>query len=385
MKRCRWFGLALAFFLLAGAGAAECAAAQPFENSLGVSHHFTLEERQDAKDIAAIRTAGFRLIRYDMDWTMVENQKGRYDFHVFDRLLSQMEGQGVRVLFILDYGNPLYGGKAVRTDEARAAFSRFAAAAAARYKGRSVGWEIWNEPNQEQFWPPRPDVYEYMKLVIDTATAMRAANPEAYIIAPGSARIDFSFLEDCIRLGLLKYVNAVSVHPYRDASPETALADYARLKVLIQKMQPSERQVSLVVSEWGYSAAAFGGDEQAQARYLSRMLLANVYAGIDFTVWYDYRNDGTDGRNYEHNFGWVRQDGTGKPALEAAQVLARQLGGRRFSRRLFSLTEDFALEFVDAKNNSCVVAWTTGDPHEAHIENYGLVSLTQTPQYLKCR
>ena len=224
-----------------------------------------------------------------------------------------------------------------------------------------------------------------MKLVIDTATAMRASDPNAYIIAPGVARCDFSFLEDCFRLGLLKYVNAVSVHPYRDAAPETALADYARLRVLMQKMQPPDRQVSLVVSEWGYSAAAFGGDEQAQARYLNRMFLANAYAGIDYTVWYDYRNDGTDGRNYEHNFGLVRQDGTGKPALEAARFMAQQLGERRFSRRLFSLTEDFALEFVDGKNNPCVVAWTTGDPHEAHVENYGLVAITQTPQYLKCR
>ncbi len=54
----------------------------------------------------------------------------------------------IRIVFILDYGNDLYGGgNAHHFDAGRAAFARFAAAAARHYRGKGIIWEIWNEPN----------------------------------------------------------------------------------------------------------------------------------------------------------------------------------------------------------------------------------------------
>jgi hypothetical protein len=179
-------------------------------------------------------------------------------------------------------------------------------------------------------------------------------------------------------------VNAVSVHPYRDGPPETALVEYERLRTMIRKYQPPGPDVPIVVSEWGYSTSALGGDEQMQARYLSRLFLLNALAGIDFTVWYDFRNDGREPRNYEHNFGLFRQDGTGKQAVEAARTLAQQLDGRRFSRRLSSLPADYLLEFADAQGKPCLTAWTVGDAHAA-ISPQGTVTLSQTPQFVGCR
>lgn len=145
MKRLQWILLMVCLSVLLFFG--EVSAAPTFESTLGVNHHFTQNAEQDARDVADTGHAGFRLIRYDMMWEQVEQQKGVYDFRTFDRLLSQMSAKGIHPLFILDYGNPLYGERALRTEEARAAFARFAGAAAARYKGKGVIWEIWNEPN----------------------------------------------------------------------------------------------------------------------------------------------------------------------------------------------------------------------------------------------
>ena len=384
MMLCRTFIASIGAFLIAGIVGTVQAASPAFETTLGVNHHFTQEAGQDARDIEETRTAGFRVIRYDMTWAAVEHQKGQYDFQTFDRLTEQMLGKGIRPLFILDYGNPLYGDAlAVRTEEARMAFARFAAAAEERYRGKGVIWELWNEPNDEVFWLPHPDVSEYMKLVIGTAEAMRTADPDATIIAPGTAHIDFSFLENCFKLGLLSLVDAVSVHPYREGPPETVLDDYGRLRQLIRKYLPPDKSMPLVVSEWGYLARSAGKAEQLQARNLSRMFLVNAYAGIDFTIWYDFRND--PGEQRDSNYGWLRQDGTDKPVLEAARNLGRQLSGRRFAGRLASRATDFLLEFVDAQNKPCVVAWTTGREHAVHVEGQGAVRLTQSPQYLKCR
>ena len=359
-----------------------CIAAHSFESTLGVNHHFTQDAVRDAKDIADTAVAGFHLIRYDMIWESVERSKGIYDFSVYDRLLEQMSAQSIRPMFILDYGNHLYGDSlSARTPKSREAFAKFAAAAAARYRGKNVIWEIWNEPNIERFWSPEPNPYEYLLLVIDAATAIRSEDSEAYIVSGAVSGIDISFLETCIRHGMLNYVDAVSVHPYRRERPETVLPDYEKLWTLIRKYQPAGKNVSLVSGEWGYTTM-LGRSEEEQARYFPRMMMVNAYAGIDFSIWYDFRDDGMDRRNGEHNYGLYRFDGREKPVLAAIRELSRNLAGKRFVRRLPSHSDDFLLAFVDSTGKTNVAAWTVRKNHLVALPHRAAVYLTQQPQFL---
>ena len=153
----------------------------------------------------------------------IERAPGRYDFAAYDRLRDHLARAGVRPMFILDYGNRLYDhGQSPRSDSARAAFARFAAAAARHFRGQGVIWEIWNEPNIEQFWKPEPDAQAYARLALETARAVRTADPDAVILAPGSSELPWKFLETIFAAGLLEHIDAVSVHPYREQPPETA-------------------------------------------------------------------------------------------------------------------------------------------------------------------
>ena len=163
-----------------------------------------------------------------------------------------------------------------------------------------------------------------------------------------------------------------------------ALVELVKLQYLIAEHSP-QKSVPVVVSEWGYSLLHPGVTEENQAGYLQRLFLVTAMAGVEFAVWYDFRNDGPDSRNFEHNFGLYRHDGREKPALAAARNLAQQLSGRRFLRRLISRQDDYILEFVDAKAKACVVAWTTGEEHVAAVPGFGAMTLTQNPQFLGCR
>jgi beta-xylosidase len=177
----------------------------------GVNIHFTDPQ---PGEMERFREAGFRRARMDLFWGSVEREKGVYDFAAYDRLIEHLARAGARPLFILDYGNPLYdGNRAPHTDEGRAAFARFAGAAAARYKGRGVLWEIWNEPNLAQFWKPKPSADDYAALALATAKAVRAADAKATILAPGSSGFPWEFFETVFRSGLLAHIDAVSVHP----------------------------------------------------------------------------------------------------------------------------------------------------------------------------
>ena len=55
---------------------------------------------------------------------------------------------------------------------------------------------------------------------------------------------------------------------------------------------------------------------------------------VSFSIWYDWRNDGSDPQNMEHNFGTVTFDRQPKPAYRAMQKLTEALGGMHFVKRL---------------------------------------------------
>lgn len=216
---------------------------------LGVATHFTDPAPREMERLAE---AGYRMIRTDLEWEGIERAPGRFDFAAYDRLKDHLARAGVRPMFILDYGNRLYGhGQAPRSDSARAAFARFAAAATRHFRGQGVIWEIWNEPNLEQFWKPEPDAQAYARLALETARAVRTADPDAVILAPGSSEFPWTFLETVFAAGLLEHIDAVSVHPYREQPPETAGADYGRLRALIARYAAPARRLLPIVSRSG--------------------------------------------------------------------------------------------------------------------------------------
>ena len=206
-------------------------------------------------EMAMIAAAGIRWVRMDFIWEATERKKGEYDFSGYERLLAALDAHGIRALFILDYGNPLYdGGLSPHTDQGRRAFARWAAAAARRFRGRGILWETWNEPNIG-FWKPKPNAADYAKLALATAKAIRGAAPGEVLIGPATSELDTTFLEACFKAGLLEYWDAVSVHPYRQKPPETAGDEYSALSRLIDRYAPKGKRVPVLSGEWGYSVA----------------------------------------------------------------------------------------------------------------------------------
>lgn len=305
----------------------------------GVNIHFTDERSNEVEMIAA---AGCRWVRMDLFWERTERTPGVYEFEPYDRLVASLERYRIRALFILCYGNRLYdGGLAPHTETGRAAFARWAAAAVARYRGRGYLWEIWNEPNHRSFWKPQPNVANYVALARAVGRAVRAAAPGERLIGPATSEIDVEFLEACLRGGVLDDWWAVSVHPYRQSDPETVLPEYGRLRDLIRRYAPQGREVPILSGEWGYSVAWGGMSPDRQGMLLARQWLVNAAAGVPISIWYDWKDDGADPREPEHNFGTVRHrwlEGwppfDPKPAWHAMRTFHRELDGYRFVRRV---------------------------------------------------
>lgn len=331
---------------------------------LGVNIHFT-DPRPGEMEMLA--SAGFRWVRMDFTWQATERKRGEYDFRAYERLLKALDAHGIRALWILDYGNPLYDeGLAPKSEEGRKAFAHWAAAAARHFRNRGILWEMWNEPNIF-FWKPKPNVDDYIKLAREVGQALRQAAPQEMYIGPATSQIDFKFLEACFQGGLLEYWTAVSVHPYRQTPPETVAQEYGRLRSLIDRYAPKGKAIPILSGEWGYSAVWKNFEEAKQGRYLPRQFLTNLACGVPLSVWYDWHDDGPDPKEPEHHFGTVMfpyHPGRTpvydpKPAWHAAKTLSSVLEGFRFAERVSTGNpDDYVYAFVKG-NQRRWAAWTT--------------------------
>lgn len=366
--------LAIAAFLLCCCTRA-LAADLPGPNipdGLGVNIHF-LDPRPGEMEMLA--DGGFRWVRMDFSWSAIEHEKGKYDFSAYDRLMAALEKHHIRAIFILDYSNRHYDrGQSPSSDEGRRAMARWAAVAARHFRGRGIVWEMYNEPNI-QFWRPKPNVGDYTRMALEVGGALETVAPEELFVGPATSTFDFKFLEKCFQAGLLKYWSAVTIHPYRAQCPETAAADYARLRQLIDRYAPRGKKIPIISSEWGYSAVGDKSPEVRQGKFLPREWMTNLACGVPISIWYDWHDDGSDPKEAEHHFGTVRRPYDAarqpvyeeKPAYTAARTFATLFEGFHFQKRLPQASPDDYV-FVFAKGDQRRYAvWTSAKEHAARI------------------
>ncbi len=294
----------------------------PLSSRLGVNIHLL----NDDAALESAQSAGFSFVRMDLTWASVE-KNGAYVFSGYDRLRASLEARGMGVLWILDYGHPEHGGAQPHSSADIAAFARYAEAAANHFHGHKTKYEIWNEPNLRRFLP-EPSIYP--ELLNQAIAGIRKADAQASISTGGISGLDFHFLSRFVPNAAGPDIDAIAVHPYRDTRPESILSDWMRLRSLVDAQ--FRLRMPIWDTEWGYSSAGFSpealyGDGHAeaarkrQAVFAVRQFLTVWMLNLPLAVWYDLRDDGSDPKDRESNFGLLDQNGHDKTAMRAIRTL----------------------------------------------------------------
>jgi len=310
------------------------------------------------------RDAGFRFVRADLLWERVE-RGGAYRFIAYDALVNALEARGMGALLILDYGHPDHGGKVPRTAEDVAAFGRFAEAVARHFKGRDVRYEIWNEPNLAQFWPPRPNAEEYAAILREAVTAIHRADPAAKVVSGGVSTLDLKFLRRAIDPGLAADLSAIGVHPYPKGAPETIRPELEKLRQWAHRS--FGERIEIWDTEWGYSstsaaetASGNGHSDEGrlrQARLAIREILTVWSAAFPVGIWYDLQDDGVNAENVEQNFGLLDARGAEKPAMRAVRAVMTAVRGRKYAGMIQHAPAGIHALRFDGPSDVLIVVW----------------------------
>jgi hypothetical protein len=349
--------------------------------SIGVNVH---QFRSNAAlDLA--REAGFAFVRADLLWERVE-QGGVYRFRTYDALLNALQARGLGALLILDYGHPDHGGKVPRTAEDIAAFGRFAEAAASHFKGRDVRYEIWNEPDIPQFWPPKPDARKYAELLREASARIHRVDPAARIVSGGVSRLDLKFLRKAIDPGSAAGLSAIGVHPYPKGGPEKIGQELEKVREWAR--QTSGGRLEIWDTEWGYSStngtAPVSGDGHSsealmrQACLAAREILTVWSTGFPVGVWYDLQDDGTDALNPEQNYGLLDARGGEKPAMQAVRIVMAAVKGRQYAGMIGRAPSGLHAMRFDGPTDALFIVWNdvAGKRRTIEYATDNLVSVT---------
>ena len=374
-------------------------------DGLGTCTHFAFAKPTvSTDDVLAGAAAGVSIVRDECWWGDVELEKGAYAIPARVKRFVEFAGEnGLEVLMPLTYGNRLYCDvmtegpyagslKMPHTDEQIAAYAKYCAYVAEELRDRVRYFEIWNEPdgygfNHDLDNTGQPETYA--KLLKAAYQAIKAVNPEAYILGLAGAGASQSqwFISRVLEAGGGAYMDALSVHPYiwtREPLDEVTKSFEYEMNSVQSVMQAHGIDKPIWATEVGYSSGDVSDseewltDEQQGAYDVRTCLLSKADGRAEKLFLYELKDRGA-GAAKTDNMGIVGFDGTPKPAYYMLAAYNDLIGGAAYrgwlGTNLAGSTEDkygsdddgirysgYSIHrFADTENDREIfVMWTKG-------------------------
>ena len=342
-----------------------------------------------------IAAAGVGMIRDDCTWNASEREAGKFQFpEIYDRYVDRAKELGLAPLLIINYGNPLYDdGDFPHTDASRAAYARYAAAVVEHFKGRCRYYEIWNEwtgacgmgPYQQN----KHNTPENYLLLLEAASkAIRAVDPDAYIIGGGGDHFTWHFeaIQKMMELGAMKWCDAFSIHPYIYPDTPEKYDIRGKMQKIIDCMRSNGcENPKLWLTELGYptyrglrrGASVIQSQqelEQFSAEMLARTaILYKSMPEVEQFTWYDLENDGNNLEYNEHNFGLLHNGAFGwqpKPSWRAYAEISRLFEGATVTPNAEQTTDRrMVFDIVRPEKNRVIAVWTLDGNDEIALDH----------------
>ena len=133
-----------------------------------------------ASQLSTMRSIGISSIRLDANWAYIQpDGPTTYDWSSLDRAIQSIRTAHMSADLIID-GSPHWAAVprarhyVFAQPAVPAQYARFAAAVVKRYAPQGIKYfEIWNEPNNQGFWRPRPNPAAYTADLVAAYAAIR--------------------------------------------------------------------------------------------------------------------------------------------------------------------------------------------------------------------
>ncbi len=306
----------------------------PKDSAFGINHAFPCDEW-----LRMCQRIGITWVRdWTLKWQYVEPEKDKFELEKADYFINRPLKLGMNHLCMFPFPSSIWDaeqppkppGKSYKSyrpwqiacrPKDIGLFRRYIRRCVERYKDRIKHWEIFNESFFTTYSLPSRLGYtpaDYVPLLKAAWEAIKSVDPGATVIGGYSAPPGYhmSAYDEFIKVGGLRYCDAVSIHEYPGGEPEGCEEP---VRLLNGKMRAAGRLKPLWLTEFAYYAdddlspgkrpgawPRLAPDELAQSawtlRYCLLMLSSNVER-IFFHIWRTRVNfDGGQGFFFEADF-----------------------------------------------------------------------------------
>jgi hypothetical protein len=235
------------------------------------AHPLWFDITHAVSDFDEIRANGLDTVRLDVAWDLLQpTAPDAWDTQYLARLddvLDLIAARGLHPIVVV-HRTPAWArdsiGSAATPPTDPATYAATVGFLARRYAQRTgMVYEIWNEPNQHQFWdsPDGSDPTAYIRLLRAAYTSIKSVAPSATVLGGSVAFNDSAYIKGMYAAGAAGAFDALSLHPYSGTNPPDATEDPWRSFVLAidqthEIMQANhDADKTIWITEMGWSTA----------------------------------------------------------------------------------------------------------------------------------
>ena len=272
---------------------------------------------------------------------------------------------------------------------------------------QAVALWIKTNPNPAEFLAPYHEVNgawkgskeDLVRFHNVFAAAVKRERPQQKLSAPVFCNNDVDSLMELVRMGILKDIDAVNMHPYVNGTPPEAefIKDIVRLKK--ELAAAGYGKLPIYFTEFGWTCDDRGWqkavDSITRARYCARSLILCTAADIDGLVYFAGKHFSDD--PVEH-YWLVKADDTPWPSLAAYAGVIRELSSVKGGGLYLQLSPNVHMCFFKRDGKALVAAWTMNGAEKitfpqrplsvhsmtgAELPADKVVELSPSPRYLE--
>ena len=324
-----------------------------------------------AKDAALLTAVGAEVYRDGFYWSGVEpSTKGIYTFGNYNSLFSDSRNTGAEMFCLVTGTNRNYlndeGTEKIKTDEQVEGFANFVLACA-KNNPDITKFEIYNEPAFGYTGK------EYKKIVLATAKKVKEYNPDIEIYAGSmvgdsrAVQTKDEFMSDFYDAELYPYVDGVCFHVYTGGcyADNTYFDDHVDTYTIQLHQQGGWKDLALTETGWFYVTKdldtepwSWGPTQERKGHELVKRSIICDDLDMSVLTLYDFKNDGTDVSNEEHNFGVMTNDYKMYPSYYAMQEYFENVNQAQYLGRVKLDAEGKIDAYAYARNDDYfLITW----------------------------
>ena len=198
-------------------------------------------------------------------------------------------------------------------------------------------WEIWNEPDDAQYWREQDGMKSYVELLKQVYPAIKDVDPTSVVLMGGVSRSIPLSMSQIYEHGGKNFFDIVNMHPFLNPGDPEGIKKLKGIYQAVKKQMRMNQDMHkpIWITEIGCPGTRGGNqstawwlgstpNESEQARWVQQVYQSLLQLeGVDKVFWAFFRDTSNYFKNDIDHFGLVRNDFTKKPAYSAYQKLSR--------------------------------------------------------------